>query len=221
MGLPTVAMGILGSVISPLAAATLLLIPSFATNIWQLLVGTSFARLTGRLWSMMLMIVIGTVAGSIFLTNGNTRLTTAALGAALIIYSSYTLCAHQLRVAPRAEPWLSPLIGLVTGLATGATGVFVIPAVPYLQALNLNKDDLVQALGFSFTVSTVALAGALIWRDALSMGDLTASIWTLVPAFAGMWIGQIIRAKVNQQTFRRWFLICLLILGAEMLIRSL
>jgi len=40
-----------------------------------------------------------------------------------------------------------PLIGLATGLVTGSTGVFVIPAVPYLQALDLDKEDLVQALG--------------------------------------------------------------------------
>jgi hypothetical protein len=42
--------------------------------------------------------------------------------------------ARQAPEAPRAEPWLSPLVGLATGLVTGATGVFVIPAVPYLQA---------------------------------------------------------------------------------------
>jgi hypothetical protein len=29
------------------------------------------------------------------------------------------------------------VVGLATGLVTAATGVFVIPAVPYLQALGL------------------------------------------------------------------------------------
>ncbi|WLU19685.1 hypothetical protein K1M39_09025 [Brucella abortus] len=36
MGLPTVAMGVLGAFISPLAAASLLIVLSFATNLWQL-----------------------------------------------------------------------------------------------------------------------------------------------------------------------------------------
>ena len=61
-------------------------------------------------------------------------------------------------------PWagrLSPFVGALTGLVTAATGVFVIPAVPYLQALGLQRDMLVQALGLSFTVSTLALAGGL------------------------------------------------------------
>ncbi len=64
MGLPTVAMGILGALISPLSAASLLIIPSFITNLWQLLAGPSFGQLMLRLWSMMLAIAVGTIAGT-------------------------------------------------------------------------------------------------------------------------------------------------------------
>ncbi|HEY0438739.1 MAG TPA: sulfite exporter TauE/SafE family protein, partial [Xanthobacteraceae bacterium] len=35
MGLPTVAMGLLGLAMPPAQAAALLLIPSFVTNVWQ------------------------------------------------------------------------------------------------------------------------------------------------------------------------------------------
>ena len=52
-------------------------------------------------------------------------------------------------VPPRAERWLSLPIGAVTGFLGAATGVFVIPSVPYLQAVGLNKDDLIQALAIS------------------------------------------------------------------------
>ena len=136
MGLPTVAMGVLGSLLSPLAAAALLLVPSFATNVWQLLAGPQFGTLIRRLWPMMLTIVLGTVFGSMMLTGGRTELTTVGLGVALVTYAAYTLLAKPLHVSPRWEPWLSPVIGLVTGLVTGATGVFVIPAVPYIQSLS-------------------------------------------------------------------------------------
>lgn len=41
--------------------------------------------------------------------------------------------------APRAslEPWTGLTAGTATGVLTGLTGVFVIPAVPYLNALGL------------------------------------------------------------------------------------
>ena len=80
MGLPTVAMGILGALISPLAAASLLIIPSFITNLWQLLAGPSFGQLMLRLWSMMLAIAVGTIAGTAVLVGGNIAVTTSMRG---------------------------------------------------------------------------------------------------------------------------------------------
>ncbi|WP_246529354.1 sulfite exporter TauE/SafE family protein [Microvirga zambiensis] len=219
MGLPTVAMGLLGAIMSPVAAAALLIVPSFVTNVWQLLSGPSFAALIRRLWPMMAGIVVGTVAGSSILAHGQIRWTTVALGAALIAYAGFTLLSRQLSVPARLEPWLSPAIGLATGLVTGGTGVFVIPAVPYLQALGLRKDDLIQALGLSFTVSTMALAIGLGSRGALQLDGLALSALAIAPALLGMWLGQALRHRVSPVTFRRWFLICLLLLGIELALR--
>jgi uncharacterized membrane protein YfcA len=216
MGLPTVAMGVLGSLLSPLTAAALFLVPSFVTNVWQLLAGPRFGMLIRRLWAMMLTIVIGTVVGSMMLTAGDTRLTAVGLGIALVIYAAYTLLAKPLHVSPRWEPWLSPVIGLVTGLVTGATGVFVIPAVPYIQSLDLDRDDLVQALGLSFTVSTIALAIGLFWHGAAPVGNLLTSTLAVVPALLGMVAGQVIRTRISPQLFRQLFLIFLLLVGLKM-----
>lgn len=219
MGLPTVAMGVLGAFISPLAAANLLIVPSFITNVWQLLAGPGFAPLARRFWPMMLAIVAGTVLGASWLANGDTQLTTTALGAALVVYSSYTLIARQLSIPASLERWLSPIIGMTTGVVTGGTGVFVIPAVPYLQALGLGKNDLVQALGLSFTVSTIALALGLGARGAFQLENLAFSALAVAPALAGMWAGQLVRDRISQRAFRRGFLICLLLLGIEMTLR--
>ena len=64
LGLPTVAMGLLGLVMLPAEAAALLVLPSLVTNLWQLLTGPNFGALLGRLKGMMLGIVLGTAAGS-------------------------------------------------------------------------------------------------------------------------------------------------------------
>jgi uncharacterized membrane protein YfcA len=220
MGLPTVAMGVLGAILSPVAAAALLIVQSFVTNVWQLVSGPNFASLLCRLWLMMLGIVLGTVVGSSILANGQTQWTTAGLGAALVIYAGFTLLARQLSVPSRLEPWLSPLVGLTTGLITGSTGVFVIPAVPYLQALGLSKDDLIQGLGLSFTVSTMALAVGLGWRGAFQLDGLALSSLAIAPALLGMWLGQGVRRKVSPERFRRWFLVGLLLLGTELILKS-
>lgn len=221
MGLPTVAMGVLGSLLSPVAAAALLLVPSFVTNAWQLFAGPQFGAIARRLWPMMVTIIIGTLIGSRLLTGGNAGLATAGLGIALVIYAGYTLAAKPLQIPARAETWLSPLIGLLTGLMTGATGLFVIPAVPYIQSLDFERDDLVQALGLSFTISTIALGIGLLWHGAAPAGDLLTSTLAVIPALIGMATGQAIRTRISPQLFRRLFLVFLLLLGSEMSLRGL
>ncbi len=94
------------------------------------------------------------------------------------------------------------------------------PAVPYIQSLGFNRDDLVQALGLSFTVSTIALAAGLASQDAFRVEHLSLSALAVLPALLGMWLGQKIRNIVSPATFRRWFLICLLLLGAELFLRA-
>jgi hypothetical protein len=221
MGLPTVAMGVLGSLISPLAAATLLIVPSFVTNVWQLFAGPSFSAILRRLWPMMITIIAGTMFGSSFIAGGDTVLTTAALGVALALYSLYTLFARQLSVPMKIERWMSPLIGAATGMITGMTGVFTLPAVPYVQALDLSKDGLVQALGLSFTISTIALAAGIGAQGAFQLDNMTLSALAVIPALAGMWAGQLIRDRISPLIFRRGFLALLFLLGTEMAIRPL
>ena len=222
MGLPTVAIGLLAVTMPPAEAAALLLIPSLVTNLWQLFTGPSFGGLIRRLWTMMAGIMLGTVAGAGVLTGAQSGAASAGLGAALVLYALLGLFKSGFTAPARHEVWASPLVGLATGLVTGATGVFVIPAVPYLQSLRLEKEDLIQALGLSFTVSTAALAIGLLRTGALaSPAQLAASAAVLVPALAGMFIGQALRQKMSVETFRKVFLVGLLLLGAYLVLEAL
>lgn len=222
LGLPTIAMGLLGLAMPPVEAAALLLVPSLVTNVWQLLAGPPVGKLLSRLWGMMLGIAVGTWAGSgLIADSGATRSATAALGAALLLYAVVGLAKLRLHVPPQAEHWAGPAVGAMTGLVTGATGVFVIPAVPYIGALGLGRDDLVQALGLSFTVSTLALAAGLAWHGSLPVQAAGTSLLALGPALAGMAFGGWLRARVRPETFRLCFFVGLLVLGGELVWRGL
>jgi uncharacterized membrane protein YfcA len=216
MGLPTVAMGLLALALPPAEAAAILVVPSLVTNVWQLLAGPNFGALARRLWPMMVGVVLGTVAGAGILAGNVAGLAKVGLGIALVVYAVVGLRGLKLSVAARHEAWLGPLVGATTGLVTGATGVFVIPAVPYLQAIGLEKDDLIQALGLSFTVSTVALALGLLRVDAWQAGSVWMSLLALIPALIGMQAGTWLRQRIAAATFRRVFFAGLLLLGATL-----
>lgn len=221
MGLPTIAMGLLAEAMAPAEAATLLLVPSFVTNLWQLAAGPDCRALIRRLWPMLCGIGVGTLAGSGLLAEDRGGRAAMALGGALIFYALLGLAKVRLAVPRRWERWLGAPVGLATGLVAAATGVFVIPAVPYLSALGLEKDALVQALGLSFTVSTVALGGSLFFGGAVQGGLAGSSLLALVPALIGMVLGQRLRALVDAASFRLCFFLGLLALGADLLARPL
>jgi len=143
------------------------------------------------------------------------------LGLMLIAYGAWGLLRPPVDITPVQERWLGPVAGYLTGAITAATGVFVVPAVPYLQALRLSKDELVQALGLSFTVSTLALAGHLYQADDLDGLGLSVSAAALVPSLAGLWLGERLRRRVSDSTFRIGFYVALILLGSAMLMLAL
>jgi uncharacterized protein len=220
MGLPTVAIGLLGLLMIPAKAAAFLVIPSLVTNLWQYLAGPRRILILRRLSFMLVAVCVATWVSSGLIVSVNATGSSVALGMALIVYSLVGLAKVPMRVSIAYEAWLSPVVGAATGVVTGATGVFVIPAVPYLQALDLEKDDLVQALGLSFTVSTIALAGGLAAKGAFHLSSVEVSMACTAPALVGMLLGQGIRRRVNADTFRRVFFAGLLLLGADLALRS-
>jgi uncharacterized membrane protein YfcA len=97
-----------------------------------------------------------------------------------------------------------------------ATGIFVIPGTPYVQSLQFDRDKLVQALSLSFSVSTITLAMALAHAGEIRGSLAGPSLLALCSALVGMALGQLVRGRVRAETFRLWFFVGLLLLGAHL-----
>lgn len=220
MGLPTVAMGALALVMAPVEAAALLVIPSLVTNVWQFAAGPAARGVLRRLAWMMACLCAGTAVGIGFMLAGSAW-PSIALGAVLAAYSLLALRAPKLAVPARLEARLSPPVGFFTGILAGATGIFAVPAVPYLSALGFTRDELVQALGLSFTVSTLALGVALAAGGRYPQTLLAVSAAAVLPALLGMRVGQRTRERIEPAAFRRWFFRALLLVGAAMVAKGL
>lgn len=119
------------------------------------------------------------------------------------------------------ERWAGPLIGTANGVLTGMTGSFVVPGVMFLQAIGLPRDMLIQSMGMLFTASTLALAIALGGNDLLNTELGTVSAFALVPAIAGMVVGQRVSRMLSETVFRQVFFVSLTALGAYIVIRAL
>jgi uncharacterized membrane protein YfcA len=203
---------------SPTQAAGLLVVPSFLTNVAQCR-GPSAPSLLKMLWPAWLALAIVTVLLPDLRFETDWIGTNTLLGIVLLAYGAWGL------LRPEPTTFLEPtvlrgtLIGALTGFAAAMTAVFVFPLVPYLQTLKLDKETLVQALGLSFTIATVALAVRLELLDEPTPFS-AESLLALPAALAGLWLGAMARARISAQVFRRALFLALIGLGAANLLRG-
>jgi len=138
---------------------------------------------------------------------------TVVLGVLLVIYAFVGLRKFSFKVARSDEKWIGGIVGLITGVISATTGVQVIPSMPFMQAIGMEKDELVQALGVFFTVATLALAFNLTTAGLLTAATALPGAVAMAASFAGMFIGQAVRTRMKPDLFRRWFLIAMIFLG--------
>lgn len=219
LGLPSVAVGLGAVLVGMKPALVLLIVPSFVTNVWQAVVGPHFGAIVRRTWPMLSMILIGTWAGVWLLARLDAAVLSAILGATLMGYAIMGFTTPKLPHPGSYEQALSLPIGIVHGIVAGMTGSYI-PAVPFLQALGLSKDVLVQAMGIVFTISTIALAISMADQRLLSVPLALASTGAVIPAIAGMMVGQRLRHRLSEATFKRALLGALFVLGAYILWRA-
>ncbi len=220
LGLPSISLSLLILVFDLTTAMTLLLVPSLLTNLWQASVGGHFGQLIKRLWLFLLPAALMIWVGALVLSRVDLEWLTGLLGLLLVVYGGLGLSGFKAELSERNQTWLGPLCGIMNGVLTGMTGAFVVPGVLYLQSLNLGREQLLQAMGILFSLSTIALGLALQNAGFISLEWLGYSAVALVPAMVGMLAGQQIRHRLSASRFRQCFFVGLLSLGLYLIVTS-
>ena len=221
LGLPTVSLALLTATLGLQPAMALMLAPSFVTNLWQAASGGHGRVILARLWPFLLAATATVWVGAALAAPVDVAMLSALLGAVLAIYAAIGLGRARLTLPPGSERSSGPLAGCVNGVLTGMTGSFVVPGVPYLQALGLPRDMLIQAMGVLFTLSTAALGLALAGRGLLSAGLGLHSVASIAPALLGMVLGRWLRDRMPEAAFRKVFFVALLVLGLFIIARAM
>jgi len=110
---------------------------------------------------------------------------------------------------------------LTTGVLAGATGNISMPAIAYLQQLNLARNDIIQMLGILFTLGAATLGMTLLGHGSYEAELLLVSTLAVVPGVLGMLAGQRVRGRLSEKTFRRVLMLGLLLVGSHLVWKGL
>lgn len=218
LGFSSVCLGIVASFIDLKIAIPLVLIPSLSSNVLVMIEAGGLLTAWRRFWLVYLCAIPGVMVGLTVLTSIQSDKAAAVLGLVLIIYGLWALWNIEFRISARVEKLTAAPVGLITGFVNGLTGSQVMPVLPYLFALKLDKNMFVQAINISFTLSSAIM---LIGFGAVGLLNLTtAGIGALgiIPVAAGIWLGGRVRRLLPDKHFRIAVLVLLILLGVNLML---
>jgi uncharacterized protein len=213
LGLPTIVIA-LTTLVRPLTESiAMIALPTIFTNVWQAAVGGNFRRIARRQWPLIVPLAVALYLTMWLVGQKGPNWAFIVLGTVLVVYSGLGLFRIRLHIHADLEKPLAPVIGVISGFVAGVVGVPIIPLMPYLQGLDIKPSELVQTLGVVLCATSLTLTSSLLFFGLLDGPRAIVSAAAVVPAMAGMWLGQQIRMRLSVEQFRLAVFWALLLTG--------
>ena len=221
IGLPALLVGCLTFLYEPRLAVAMILFPILTTNIRQALRGGKAMEIVRRFRYL-----IGTGMLFIFLTALVGKQVPVAwlqicVGIAMALFAISGLLVELPRTPERLDKVVQVIAGLGSGILGGLTAIWGPPMAMYLMSLKLERRYFIQVLGVLFASQSIPLTFGFFLSGELDMTTAILSAAMLAPTFAGMYVGEKVRDRIDTVLFFRLFLGVFLLLGLNLIRRGL
>jgi len=201
-------------------AIPLVVLPSLLSNVMMIYQTGRLRQSIRRFWLLYLSAFPGIYAGVLILSMVGNYAAKLVLGIVSIAYSLLLLLRVEISIPEDKENILSVPIGLTNGLLNGLTGTQVIPMLPYLLSLKLDRDGMINAINLGFTLSIAVLLIIFGKFNLISFEILKYSIIGAIPVAVGIYLGGKLRHNISEGRFRLAVLILLIIIGVNLILNA-
>ncbi len=200
-------------------AIMLVVVPAMISNIMVVYTTGHFRETFVRFLPLYISTLPGILVGIYVLAWVDQRPATMVLGVLVLVYSLFALVRPEMTLGQKLAQQLQVPVGIVNGFFTGLTGSQVLPLVPYMLALRLDPNRLVQAVNLAVTLASLFMTVGLMSTGLMTFPALTLSALAIAPAIAGIQIGTRARELIPADRFKQVVLITLAAMGAMLLMR--
>ncbi|MEM6587368.1 MAG: sulfite exporter TauE/SafE family protein [Pseudomonadota bacterium] len=218
LGFSTTCLPILALVVGLKDALPLVIIPSIWSNLIVMRQAGRFGETVARFWPMLLALLPGLCLGLWVLSGVDGVQAGAVLGVILLMWCAFSVTTPNLSLPPHLERPLAPVSGILTGFVNGLTGSQVMPAVPFLMMLKMERDLFIQAINCSFTLSSFVMAIGLSHLGLFAWSDILISALGACLVFFGVRMGEAVRHRLSEQRFRNAVLGMLTLMGLGLIL---
>lgn len=220
LGFSTTCLPILALAVGLKDALPLVIIPSVCSNLVVMRQAGRFGETVRRFWPMLVSLLPGLAVGLWVLSWIDGARAGAILGVILLLWCAFSYAKPDLRLPTGWEGPLAPLSGFATGIINGVTGSQVMPAVPFLMMLHMERNLFIQAINSSFTLSSLVMAIGLGQLGLFSWDDIVISTLGICFVFVGLKLGGAIRYRLSERAFRTAILAVLSVMGLGLVVAA-
>lgn len=221
IGLPTASVALLSQAVDVKVAVATVVVPSIAANIWQVRRAGDAGGAVRRYLAFILCLVAVIAVVSTFATaNLSTEALLAALGAVVLLFAVTNLAIRVPSIPTRFDRLAQIVLGAASGAIGGLTSIWAPTMVAYLLARRVGKDEFIRATGVMILLGNLPLAAGF-WAAGLLDAPLAAfSAAMILPALAGMALGERLRSRLDGERFRTVVLVFFLLIGLNLIRRA-
>ena len=198
-----------------------MILPILVANIWQVARSGQFRQTARRYWLLAAVLVVCLWASSQLATAVSGAMLTLIIGVVILLFALLNLTVRVPPIPARYDRVSQLAAGVAAGSMGGLTAIWAPPIVIYLLASRAEKDDFVRAAGFLFLLGSLPLCLGY-WQNGLLGGAMAlASASMVIPTILGFTLGEWLRRRLDPARFRRAVLLLFLLLGLNLIRRSL
>jgi len=218
LGFPMLATPLLALISDVRSAIVLLLIPTMAINLVNVIRGGHWRESIGRFWPLALFGAIGSLLGTQLLVLTDPAPYKLLLAAMIVVYLNIHRLGIHLNWVRRHPVYASAVFGLMGGLLAGTVNVMVPALIIFVLEMNLTPLITVQVFNFCFFFGKLSQAAVLASHGYVDAAHVVTIIPIVCVALLALGAGMRFRDRINMDLYRRWLrrvlaaITCLLIL---------
>lgn len=216
--MPMIMMAGFTSFLPPELALAGLIVPTFVTNLSQALrQGIAPALETSRRYRRFLIATVVFIVISSGFVHAIPKATfLLGLGLPITAFALSQLAGLNLALKLEHRARAEWLLGAIGGLYGGVSGIWGPPLLVYLLSIHADKRETMRVQGVVFLIGAFVLLLAHLHSGVLNASTGAFSVALTIPAQLGQFLGNKVQDRLDQQRFRRWTQILLVLTGANL-----
>ncbi len=219
IGFPLVATPFLAMITDVRTAILLLVLPTIAVNLVNILKGAHWHRSIALYWPLAAYGMMGSFIGTRMLIVFPPELFRPLLAAMLILYLNAERIGVGFAWIHRRPRLAQAAFGLAAGILGGTVNVMLPALIIYALEMRMAKTVSIQVFNFCFLFGKLT-QGAVFVQAGFMTGDiLRVSLLLAILGLVFIFLGMRVRDQIPAKIYRRWLRRLLVVMAAVLLIQ--